>query len=35
LGFRLAGTIGEDRGAVFVGAELTASYGLLAGTIAR
>jgi len=34
-GFRLAANVGEDRGAVFVGAELTATYGLLDGTFAR
>jgi hypothetical protein len=34
-GFRLAGNIGEDRGALFLGAELTATYGLLDGTFAR
>jgi len=34
-GFRLAASVGEDRGELFVGAELTATYGLLDGTFAR
>jgi hypothetical protein len=34
-GFRLAATFGEDRGALIIGAELTATYGLLDGTFAR
>jgi len=34
-GFRLAASIGEDRGAIVFGAELTATYGLLDGTFAR
>jgi HEAT repeats len=34
-GVRIAATIGEDRGAVFFGAELSATYGLLDGTFAR
>ncbi|TMQ02687.1 MAG: HEAT repeat domain-containing protein [Deltaproteobacteria bacterium] len=34
-GVRLAASLGEDRGAVFFGAELTATYGLLDGTFAR
>jgi hypothetical protein len=34
-GFRLAASVGEDRGALFLGAELTATYGLLDGTFAR
>ena len=34
-GVRLAATIGEDRGAIVFGAELTATYGLLDGTFAR
>jgi hypothetical protein len=33
-GFRLAASVGEDRGALFLGAQLTASYGLLDGTFA-
>ncbi|HEX7837728.1 MAG TPA: hypothetical protein VF469_09710, partial [Kofleriaceae bacterium] len=33
-GFRLAASVGEDRGALFLGAELTATYGLLDGTFA-
>jgi len=33
--FRLAANIGEDRGALFIGAELQATYGLLDGTFAR
>ncbi|HEY0481540.1 MAG TPA: HEAT repeat domain-containing protein [Kofleriaceae bacterium] len=34
-GIRLAASVGEDRGALFLGAELTATYGLLDGTFAR
>lgn len=34
-GFRLAASVGEDRGALVLGAELTATYGLLDGTFAR
>jgi hypothetical protein len=34
-GFRIAANLGEDRGKLFVGAQLTASYGLLDGTFAR
>lgn len=34
-GFRLAASVGEDRGALVIGAELTATYGLLDGTFAR
>ncbi|HET7501752.1 MAG TPA: HEAT repeat domain-containing protein [Kofleriaceae bacterium] len=34
-GFRLAASVGEDRGAWFVGAQLEATYGLLDGTFAR
>jgi len=34
-GFRLAASLGEDRGAIVIGAELTATYGLLDGTFAR
>lgn len=34
-GFRLAASLGEDRGAVVFGAQLTATYGLLDGTFAR
>jgi len=34
-GVRLAASVGEDRGALFIGAELTATYGLLDGTFAR
>jgi hypothetical protein len=34
-GFRLAASVAEDRGELFLGAELTASYGLLDGTFAR
>jgi hypothetical protein len=34
-GFRLAANVGEDRGALFLGAELSATYGLLDGTFAR
>ncbi|MBC7973378.1 MAG: hypothetical protein H7138_00210, partial [Myxococcales bacterium] len=34
-GFRLAANVGEDRGALFIGAELQATYGLLDGTFAR
>ncbi len=33
-GFRLAGTLAEDGGALFFGAELSATYGLLDGTFA-
>jgi HEAT repeats len=34
-GFRLAANVGEDRGALFIGAQLEATYGLLDGTFAR
>jgi hypothetical protein len=34
-GFRLAASLGEDRGAIVFGAQLTATYGLLDGTFAR
>jgi hypothetical protein len=34
-GVRLAASVGEDRGALFFGAELSATYGLLDGTFAR
>jgi hypothetical protein len=34
-GFRLAANVGEDRGELFIGAELQATYGLLDGTFAR
>ncbi len=34
-GVRLAANVGEDRGALFIGAELQATYGLLDGTFAR
>ena len=34
-GVRLAGQVAEDNGALFVGAQLTATYGLLDGTFAR
>jgi len=34
-GLRLAANVGEDRGALFLGAELSATYGLLDGTMAR
>jgi hypothetical protein len=34
-GVRLAASVGEDRGAVFLGAQLQATYGLLDGTFAR
>lgn len=34
-GFRLAASVGEDRGALFLGAELSATYGFLDGTFAR
>jgi len=34
-GFRLAASLGEDRGAIVIGAQLTATYGLLDGTFAR
>jgi hypothetical protein len=34
-GIRLAASVGEDRGALFFGAELSATYGLLDGTFAR
>ncbi|HEU4735035.1 MAG TPA: HEAT repeat domain-containing protein [Kofleriaceae bacterium] len=34
-GFRLAASVGEDRGALFLGAQLEATYGLLDGTFAR
>jgi HEAT repeats len=34
-GLRLAASVGEDRGAIVFGAELTATYGLLDGTFAR
>ncbi|HEX3764686.1 MAG TPA: HEAT repeat domain-containing protein [Kofleriaceae bacterium] len=34
-GFRLAASLGEDRGAVVFGAQLSGSYGLLDGTFAR
>jgi hypothetical protein len=33
-GFRLAGTVAEDGGEMFIGAELSATYGLLDGTFA-
>jgi HEAT repeat protein len=33
--FRLAANAGEDRGAIFIGAQLEATYGLLDGTFAR
>ncbi len=33
--FRLAANAGEDRGAIFLGAQLEATYGLLDGTFAR
>lgn len=34
-GVRLAAQVAEDRGALFIGAQLTATYGLLDGTFAR
>jgi hypothetical protein len=34
-GFRLAASLGEDRGAIVFGAQLSGSYGLLDGTFAR
>jgi len=34
-GVRLAANVGEDRGALFLGAQLEATYGLLDGTFAR
>ncbi|MEO7730448.1 MAG: hypothetical protein ABIY55_05710, partial [Kofleriaceae bacterium] len=34
-GVRLAANVGEDRGALFLGAELSATYGFLDGTFAR
>jgi len=34
-GLRLAAQVAEDRGAVFLGASLQATYGLLDGTFAR
>src|SRR6185312_16235024 len=34
-GIRLAGQVAEDNGALFLGAQLTATYGLLDGTFAR
>ena len=34
-GFRLAANVGEDRGELFLGASLQATYGLLDGTFAR
>jgi hypothetical protein len=34
-GVRLAASLGEDRGAIVFGAQLTATYGLLDGTFAR
>jgi HEAT repeat protein len=34
-GFRIAANVGEDRGALFIGAQLEATYGLLDGTFAR
>jgi len=34
-GVRIAANAGEDRGALFIGAQLEATYGLLDGTFAR
>jgi hypothetical protein len=34
-GFRIAANAGEDRGVLFIGAQLEATYGLLDGTFAR